>query len=186
MKINNPQEFIGKEVCDANGNTIGTVDKWWNSWNMEYPGYFFGIRPTENTKDTWFRGTNKIIPIYSDYIKEFGECVTLNKTTEQLSKFWNKIVPCGTTTCPTDQLVDMPIFDKEHSRVGTFYGWIESDGTYKHYGCFVDPYLCETWKVPFNTVMPIPIDCITDVHDTITLDKTLQELKGYWQKHHKF
>ena len=72
MKINNPQEFIGKEVCDANGNTVGTVDKWWNSWNMEYPGYFFGIRTTENTKDTWFRGTTKLIPIYSDYIQELG------------------------------------------------------------------------------------------------------------------
>ena len=186
MKINKPNELIGKEVHDLNGNTIGTIDKWWNSWDMEYPGYFFGIRPTENTKDTWFRGTNKIIPIYSDYIKDFSEYVTLNKTTEQLSKFWSKIVPCGTTTCPTDQLVDMAIFDKDHSRVGTFYGWVESDGTYKHYGCFVDPYLCETWKVPFNTLMPMPVDCITDVKDTITVDKTLQELKGYWQQHHKF
>lgn len=40
MKINKPNELIGKEVHDLNGNTIGTIDKWWNSWNMEYPGYF--------------------------------------------------------------------------------------------------------------------------------------------------
>ena len=186
MKINKPNELIGKEVHDLNGNTIGIIDKWWNSWNMEYPGYFFGIRPTENTKDAWFRGTTKLIPVYSDYVKDWGEYITLNKTVDQLSKFWNKIIPCGTTTCPTDQLVDMPIFDKDHSRVGTFYGWIESDGTYKQYGCFVDPYLCETWKLPFNTLMPMPIDSITNVSDTITLDKSLQELKDYWQQYYKF
>ena len=186
MKINKPNELIGKEVHDLNGNTIGIIDKWWNSWNMEYPGYFFGIRPTENTKDAWFRGTTKLIPVYSDYVKEYGEYITLNKTVDQLSKFWNKIIPCGATTCPTDQLVDMPIFDKDHSRVGTFYGWIESDGAYKHYGCFVDPYLCETWKLPFNTLMPMPIDSINNVSDTITLYKSLQELKDYWQQYYKF
>ncbi len=186
MKVNNPQEFIGKEVCDANGNIIGTIDKWWNSWNADYPGYFFGIKPIENARDTWFRGTHKLIPIYSDYVKEIGENVTLNKTTIQLSKFWNKIVPCGTTTCPTDQLVDMPIYDKHYSRVGTFYGWVESDGTYKHYGCFVDPFICNTWNVPYNTIMPMPIDYINYVSDTIILNKTLDELKQYWQQYHKF
>jgi sporulation protein YlmC with PRC-barrel domain len=186
MKINNPQEFIGKEVCDANGNAIGTIDKWWNSWNDDYPGFFFGIKPVENTRETWFRGSHKLIPIYSDYIKEWGEQVTLNKTTDQLSKFWNKIVPCGTTTCPTDQLVDMPIYDKHYSKVGTFYGWVESDGTYKHYGCFVDPFICNTWNVPYNTIMPMPTDYINYVSDTIILNKTLDELKQYWQQYHKF
>jgi len=34
MKVNNPQELVGKEVVDANGNTIGTMDKCWNSWNQ--------------------------------------------------------------------------------------------------------------------------------------------------------
>ncbi len=186
MKVNNPHELVGKEVFDSNGNTIGTIDKYWNSWNTEYPGYFFGIRPTESVRDTWFRGTFKLIPIYSDYIKEWTGQVTLNKTMEELGKFWNKAVPCGTTTCPTDQLVDKPIYDKNYSRVGTFYGWVESDGTYKHYGCFVDPFICENWKVPFNTIMPMPTNFIEDVKETIHLDKTLDELREYWQKHYNF
>ncbi len=101
---------------------------------------------------------------------------------EELGKYWNKVIPCGTTTCPTDELVDKPVYDKNHSRVGTFYGWVESDGVFKNYGCFVDPYLCETWKIPFNTLMPVPIDYITDVKETITLDKTVEELKIHWQK----
>ena len=86
MKVNNPHEVVGKEVFDANGKTIGTIDKTWNSWNQEYPGPFFGIKPNENTRDTWFRGTNKLIPIYSDYIREITEHISLSKTTEELSR----------------------------------------------------------------------------------------------------
>ncbi len=186
MKINNPQEFIGKEVTDVNGNTMGYIDKWWNSWNTDYPGYFFGVRPTENSRDTWFRGTSKLIPIYSDYVKEFTHHITLNKTLEDFSRFWNKAFPCGQTTCTTDEITDKTVYDKNHSRVGTFYGWVESDGTFKNYGCFVDPYICDTWKVPHNIIMPMPIDSITNVKDTILLNKTLDELKQYWQKYHQF
>ncbi len=186
MKVNNAYELVGKEVFDTNGSTIGTIDKWWNSWNQEYPGYFFGIKPNDNTRDTWFRGTNKLIPIYSDYIRDVTEHVTLNKTTEELGRFWNKTIPCGPKTCPTDELIDMPIYDRNHSRVGTFYTWVESDGTYKNYGCFVDPFLCETWKVPYNTLMPVPTHYITNVTDTIWLDKTLDELKEYWKQHFNF
>lgn len=186
MKVNNAYELVGKEVYDCNGNTVGTIDKWWNSWNQEYPGYFFGIKPNENTRDTWFRGTTKLIPIYSDYIKDISQHITLNKTTEELGRFWNKTIPCGPKFYPTDELVDKPIYDKNHSRVGTLYGWVESDGQYKNYGCFVDPFLCETWKVPYNTMMPVPTNYITDVKDTIWLNKTLDELKEYWKQYYKF
>ncbi len=186
MNVNNPHELVGKEVFDTNGNTIGTIDKAWNSWNNEYPGHFFGIRPNENTRDTWFRGTAKLIPIYSDYIREISERVTLNKTIDELGRFWNKTVPCGHTTYPTDKLIDMPIYDKDYSRVGTFYTWVESDGTYKNYGVLVDPFICDTWKVPHNTLMPLPTNYITDVKDTICLDKTLDDLKKYWKQHHNF
>lgn len=186
MKVCNAYDLVGKEVYDTNGNTVGIIDKWWNSWNQEYPGYFFGIKPNENTRDTWFRGTTKLIPIYSDYIREIGDHVTLNKTTEELGRFWNKTIPCGPKFYPTDELVDMPIYDKNHSRVGTLYAWTESDGHYKNYGCFVDPFLCETWKVPYNTLMPVPTSFITDVKDTIWLDKTLDELKEYWKQYYKF
>jgi hypothetical protein len=186
MKVNNPQELVGKEVVDANGNTIGTMDKWWNSWNQEYPGYFFGIRTNDNTRDAWFRGTYKLIPIYSDYVRQTDERVYLNKTMDELSRFWNKTILCGTSTCPTDELVEKPVYDKYHSRVGTFYAWTESDGMFKNYGCFVDPYLCDTWKMPFNTLMPMPTNFIHEVKDIITLDKTLDELKEYWHKHHQF
>jgi len=186
MKINNPHELVGKEVCDCNGNTVGTIDKYWNSWNMEYPGYFFGIKPTESTRDTWFRGSYKLIPIYSDYIKEWEHNVTLNKTMEQLGKFWNKTVPCGHTTCPTDQLFDVPIYDKNHSKVGTFYGWVETNGEFKYYGCFVDPYICENWKLPYNTIMPLPTNFMQYTKDTIMLDQTLDEVKQYWQKYYQF
>ena len=34
--------------------------------------------------------------------------------------------------------------------------------------------------------MPMPIDSINTVKDTIVLNTTLEELKQYWQKHHKF
>lgn len=183
MKINNANELVGKEVCDTNGNSIGKIDKIWNSWNQEYPGYFFGIRTNENTKSSHFRGTNKLIPIYSDYIREVTEHVTLNKTIEELQRFWNKTVPCGPTTCPTDELVEKPVYDRNHSRVGTFYTWVETDGNYKNYGILVDPYLCDSWNMQHNVLMPVPTNYITNVTDTIHLDKTLDELRDYWQKH---
>jgi len=186
MKVNNPQELVGKEVFDTNGNTIGYVDKTWNSWNQEYPGYFFGIRPNENTRDTWFRGTTKLIPIYSDYIREITDRVTLNKTTDELGRFWNKTIYCGQKTWPTDELIDMPIYDKNYSRIGTFCTWVESDGTYKNYGVLVDPYICETYNFPYNKIMPLPTNYIYDVKDAICLDKTFDELKEYWKQHHTF
>ena len=186
MMIRNSHDMIGKQVVDVDGTTIGIIDKTWKSWNEEYPGWFFGVKPNESTRDTWFRGTTKLIPIYSDYIRETTGNITLNRTAEQLSHFWNKAVPCGDTTHPIDQLTDMPIYDKNHSRVGTFYGWVESDGTYKQYGCFVDPYLCDTWNLPHNAIMPLPPNYFYQVTDTITLDKTLDELRDYWQKEYRF
>jgi sporulation protein YlmC with PRC-barrel domain len=186
MKISNPRELVGKEVVDQNGTPVGWIDKTWSSWDQDYPGWFFGIKPNENTRNTYFRGTHKLFPIYSDYIREVREHATLNKTMDELSRYWNKTVPCGSTTCPTDQLVDMPVYDKNYSRVGTFYAFVISEGSSHQYGCLVDPYLCETWNIPYNTLMPIPTKYITDVKDTITLDKTLDELKKYWKQHHKF
>jgi hypothetical protein len=105
---------------------------------------------------------------------------------EQLVKFWNKTVPCDQTTCPTDQLVDVSIYDKNHSRVGVFYGWIETNGEFKHYGCFTDPYISENWKLPYNTMMPLLTNFIYYTKDTITLDKTLGDIKEYWKKYYQF
>ena len=183
MKIQNPHELVGKEVVDANGNTIGQIDKTWSSWNHDYPGYFFGIRPYQNTKDTWFRGTTKVVPIYSDYIQQVSNQVTINKTADQLARFWNKTVPCKNKSCPIDDLIERPVYDKNHSRVGTFYAWVETDGTFKQYGCFLDPYLHESWNTPKNTIMPMPTEYIDDVTDTITLNKTLDELRNHWQQY---
>ena len=99
MKIENPQGLVGQEVNDTNGNIIGTIDKIWKGWNEEYPGYFFGVKTNKNTRDTYFRGTNKLIQIYSDYIREaVNERVTLNKTIDDLGRLWNKTVQCGPTT----------------------------------------------------------------------------------------
>jgi hypothetical protein len=182
VKIINPYELVGKEVLDANGYTIGWIDKTWNSWNQEYPGRFFGIKPNENTRNTCFRGTYKLIPVYSDYIRETKEQVILNKTMDHLSRFWNKTIHCGQTTCPTDQLVEMPVFDKNYSRVGTLTTWVESDGTVMNYGCFIDPYLSQAWNIPNNTLMPIPTQYIYQISDTVTLDKTLNELRNYWKQ----
>jgi len=185
MKIQNPKELVGKEVHDQKGTLVGIIDKMWNSWNQDYPGYFFGIRPSETTRYTWFRGTTKLIPIYSDYIREYGETVHLNKTVEQLGQYWNKTVHVGQSlSWPMDELVEMPVYDREYCRVGTFYAWVEHDGAYKNYGVFLDPYLSETWHVPPNTLMPLPTENITYVKDTIWLNKTLAEMHSYWQQYY--
>lgn len=186
MKINNPKEIIGREVVDVSGVNIGRIDKFWNSWDFEFPGHFFGIRANENARDTFFRGTNKLIPIYSDYIQESGEVIKLNKTVEELCRHWNKTVPCGPRNHPIDDLIEKPVYDKDQSRVGTFFTWVESDGTYKTYGLILDPFLCESWQTPHNQLMPLPTNYITDVFkDTISIDKTVFELKEFWQKQHK-
>ena len=186
MKINKPSELVGKEVLDANGNTIGWIDKTWNSWNQEYPGSFFGIKPNENTRNTWFRGTYKLFPIYGDYIREITDQVILNKTMDELCRFWNRTVQCGQTTCPTDQLVEMSVYDKNYSRVGTFHSFVMSDGPSHQYGVLLDPYLSETLNIKQNTLMPVPTNYITYVKDTVHLDKTLDELREYWKQHFNF
>jgi sporulation protein YlmC with PRC-barrel domain len=183
MKIQNPHELVGKEVVDTAGNTIGMIDKTWKSWNEDYPGFFFGIRPQQNIRNTWFRGTTKLVPIYSDYIQTVTDQITLNRSLDQLARFWNRTIPCGTTTCPTDDLIERPVYDKNHSRVGTFYAWVESDGVFHNYGCFIDPFICDTWNISHNMLMPMPPEYIDEVTDTITLTKTLDELRNHWQQY---
>jgi len=185
MKIHNPNELVGKQVMDTQGNTVGKIDKTWKSWNEDYPGFFFGINMQQNTRDTWFRGTHKLVPIYSEYIQQVAQDVTLNKSMDQLARFWNKAVPCGHTTCPTDELVEKPIYDKNYSRVGTFYTWVENEGSVRNYGCALDPYLYDTWHISYQTLMPLPPEYIDKISDTITLTKTLEELKDYWQQYIK-
>ena len=175
------REYIGKQVYDSNGILMGVIDKIWKRWNRNKKT--LGIKIYDNIKDTWFRGTTKLIPIYNDYIKDATGHIMLNRTVEQLSRYWNKTVQCCDATYPIDQLMDMPVYDRNHSRVGTFYGWVETDGTYKHYGCFVDPYLCDTWGIPHNAVMPLQPAMVYQVFDTITLDRTLDELREYWRQY---
>jgi hypothetical protein len=185
MRIENPKGLVGEEVRDMNGNILGKIDKIWQSWNDDYPGYFFGIKTDENTRDTYFRGTNKLIPIYSDYIREVTGRITLNKTINYLGRLLNKTVQCGTTTYPLEELFEMPVYDKNHSKIGTFCSYVECDDSIRHFGLLLDPYLCESWNLPFNKTLPIDTNNIVYVKDTISLDKTLKELKIYWQnKHH--
>lgn len=186
-KIWNPNELVGKEVFDTNGTSIGWVDKTWNSWNEEYPGYFFGVKLNDYTRNTYFRGANKLVPIYNEYIRNVTNTITLTKTLDDLRQYWNRTVPCGPTYWPVEQLVEMPVFDRYHSRIGTFCSYVETGGTINNFGVLLDPYICETWHFPHNTTFPIETTYITQVKDTITLDKALHELKDYWyQKRQKW
>lgn len=180
MKIRNPNELIGKEVYDATGHSIGWMDKTWRGWNEEYPGYFFGIKTNEYTRNTYFRGENKLVTIPSDFVREYGTTVTLNKTCDDLCHYWNKTVTCGPYTLPFDELVEMPVFDKYNSRVGTFCTGVERNGTIQNLGLILDPYICESWHMPYNTTLPIETNYITTVTKTVTLNIALHELKDYW------
>ena len=131
MNINNPKELVGKAVVDTNGKNIGWIDKTWNSWNQDWPGYFFGIRLNPTTRNTYFRGTHKLIPIYSTYIQDVAENVNLHMTIDTLCSFWNSTIPCGQTTCPTDEVMEKPVYDKNMSRVGTICSWVEQEGTFR-------------------------------------------------------
>lgn len=182
MKIWNCNELIGKEVFDANGNAIGWVDKTWNSWNNDYPGYFFGIKMNDYTRNTYFRGGYKLIPVYNDYIRNVSNTVTLTKTIDDLCKYWNKTITCGPVVCPIEELIEMPVYDKYHSRVGTFTTWVESNGQINNLGVLLDPYICETWNLSHNTTFPIEPTHINFVKNTITLNQALNELKDYWQQ----
>ncbi len=164
MKIWNANELIGKEVYDSTGNAIGWVDKTWNSWNEEYPGYFFGIRTNDYARNTYFRGANKLFPVYNDYIRTVGTTVTLTKTMDDLCRYWNKTVPCGQTTCPVEDLIEM----------------------INNFGVLLDPYICETWHLPHNTTFPVEPTHITTAKNTVTLDQALHELKEYWQRTRKY
>jgi len=181
MKIWNPNDLIGKEVFDTNHQPIGWVDKTWKSWNEEYPGYFFGIKLNDQTRNQYFRGANKLLPVYNEYIRDVTNQVTLNKTLDYFYHYWNMTIPCGPTTFPLEELVEKPVYDKFHSRVGTFCSWVETNGTVHDLGLLLDPYICETWHFPYNTTMPIETNHITFVKDTVNLNVALHDLKEYWQ-----
>ena len=183
MEIYKPYELLNKEVYDKNGYSIGIIDKIWNSWNQFHPGPFFGVKLSQNIRDVYFRGTYKLVPIYGYYIEKVNDYVKLNKTIDELNSYWNKTIRCGYSTCTTDDLLDKPVYDKNHSRVGVFFTSVDSVGPSNHYGIYIDPYLCDIWKTPKNTLMPIPTNYITYIDDTITLDKTIEELKKYWKEH---
>lgn len=181
MKIWNPNDLVGKEVFDAKGTPVGWMDKTWHSWNEDYPGHFFGIKTNDHVRNTYFRGANKLIPIYNDYIQNVTNNVTLTKTIDELCYYWNKPVACGPMSFPVEELVEMPVYDKFHSRVGTFCTWVESNGNINNFGILLDPYICETWHMPYNTTLPIETNSINYVKDTINLNMALHELKEYWQ-----
>ena len=186
MKICNSHELIGKEVFDANGRAVGWVDKTWNSWNNDYPGYFFGIKMNDYVRNTYFRGGNKLIPVYNDYIRNVDNTVTLTKTMDDLCRYWTRTIPCGPTTYPVDELIEKPVYDKFHSRVGTFTTDVECNGQINNFGVLLDPYICETCQLPYNTMFPVEPWHITTAKSTITLDQALNELKEYWQRTRKF
>ncbi len=176
MKIWNSHELIGKEVFDANGKAVGWVDKTWNSWNNDYPGYFFGIKMNEYARNTYFRGGNKLIPVYNDYIRNVDNTVTLTKTMDDLCEYWNKTITCGSTTYPVDELIEMPVYDKFHSRIGTFTTYVECSGQINNFGILLDPYICETFQLPYNTTYPVEPCHITNAKSTITFPSQFYSL----------
>ena len=187
MRINNPGNLVGKAVVDISGNTVGVIDKTYDSWSQDFPGHFFGVKLDPNTRIKYFRGTTKLIPIYSAYINEVGETVNLHMTIDTLCSFWNKTVLCGQSTCPTDEFMETPVFDKNNSRIGTIFSWVEQEGVYKNYGLLLDPYLCNQWKLPYNVVMPLDPNYLKDYkNQTIAIDKTLDQLREYWKHHQQF
>ncbi|MFO8077372.1 MAG: hypothetical protein R6U21_01835 [Thermoplasmatota archaeon] len=182
MQITKPFELVGKEIYDKQGLIIGRVDKYWSSWNKNNPGWFFGIRPYENVRDTWFRGTEKLIPIASSYIKDVGEVIYLDTIIDELSSYWKDVVNIKGYSWPLDWLMEQGIYDKTGSRIGTLFGWVKSENAYQYYGCLIDPYLSEVKKYAAQSVFPIKPGFIDHFSDSVRLNVSLDELKKYWNK----
>ncbi len=182
MQIVKPDELIGKEVYDDQGTAVGVLDKYWTSWNQQEIGWFFGIRSYENVRDAWFRGTMKLFPIHSGYIKKIGETVTLKRRMDELSQEWKRVISFKQTSWPTDYLMERGIYDKEGSRVGIFFAWAKYNNTYQ-YGCFIDPYLLEKWHYAFNIILPLKVDYFYHIANSITLNTTIEDLKKVWDSY---
>ena len=50
---------------------------------------------------------------------------------EELRCFWNKTIQCGIKVYPTEELLEKSVYDKNHSRVGTFFASVENNGLTK-------------------------------------------------------
>lgn len=181
MKITKPIELIGKEIYDKQGKIIGQVDKYWSSWNKTNPGWFFGIRAYENVRDTWFRGTEKLIPIASSHIKEVGDVIYLDTVIDELSRYWKDVVNIKGYSWPLDWMMEKGIYDKAGSRIGTMVGWVKSKKAYEYYGCLIDPYLSEKEKYTTQSVFPIKPGFIDHFSDSVRLNVTFDELKQFWK-----
>lgn len=182
MQISNPRDIIGKEVFDDQGAAVGTLDKYWRSWNKQDIGWFFGIRPYENVRDKWLRGTTKLFPINSSYIAKIGDTITLKKGMQDLSQEWKQMVCFKQTSWPTDYLMEMGVYDKCGSRVGNFLTWVKFNGKYE-YGCLIDPYLSEKWHYDYKLILPLKVEFLNYIRDSIRLTASLDDLKNYWDNH---
>lgn len=182
MNSAKPFNLVGKEIYDGKGTIIGRVDKYWSSWNKKNPGFFLGIRPYENVRDTWFRGTEKLIPITSSYIQKVDGVIYLDTIIDELSKYWKGVVTIKGYSWPLDWLMEQGIYDKKGSRIGTLFGWVKNKKTYQYYGCLIDPYLSEKEKYGAQSVLPIKPDFIDHFSDSVRLNVSLDELKQYWKK----
>ena len=182
MQITKPCELVGKEIYDNQGTLMGRVDKCWSSWNDRKPGWFFGIRTYENVRDTYFRGTEKLIPIESSYIKEVKDVIYLDTVVDELSQYWKDVVNINGYSWPIDWLMEQGIYDKKGSRIGSFFGWVKTKKNYQYYGCLIDPYLSEKENYGKQQLLPIKPAYLAYCSDSVRLNVTLDELKQYWKK----
>ncbi len=172
-------DLIGREVYDPTGVLIGVVDK---IWKIKDGSECIGVRGYENIRDTWFRGTTKLIPITLDKIKDAGDSIIVKDRLEELSKKWRRVAPCGETNWPIDDLIERVICDKDNRRIGILLGWLEDKNGLKQYSCLLDPFICEEFDLPFDTLHPIPIKSLQLIRDTIKLNETLDNLINTWRK----
>lgn len=181
MEIRKPEEIKGKTVYDKNNNKVGNIDETWHGWK-NFTG-FFTVTPDSATRENYFPESTKPLPIHNQHISNITENVTLNKTIDELSRFWNSEIRCGSTTCKPWDVMDKPVYDRNDTKLGTLDICVEESGKCSTFGLRPDPSITTDLDLGMPTMGLLPLEPshVSNVTDTITLNKTRDELINYWR-----
>jgi len=179
MEIRNPEEIKGKIVYDRNNNKLGTVEEAWHGWK-NFTG-FFTVRPDSTVRGDYFHGSDKPLPLHNNHISNITENITLNKTIEELSRFWNLEIRCGPRTCRPWDVMDKPVCDRNGTKLGVLCTCVEEAGRCSAFGMRPDPSITTELGISTTALLPVEPSYVSNVTDTITLNKTRDELIDYWR-----
>ncbi|MBU2496190.1 MAG: hypothetical protein KJ935_06825 [Candidatus Omnitrophica bacterium] len=176
-----PEKVNGKAVYDRDNTKIGTMDKYWAGWKEL--DYVFGIKLEPVISARYVKGITKLMPVQHGDIATVTENVSLNKTVEELSEFWNQEVVAGGGVYSATDFWQKHVCDSENTKIGTIHTTVRATPRgLKLFGLCLEPVISEKYAEGATNLVPINAEHISKVEENVFLNKTIGEISRYWKK----